>query len=135
MNINTERAIAKKIQQLRLTRGWTYQALADRMKEAGHHIDPSGIHKTEKAGRRITVNELIGYTRAFDIRVTQLLGEPETPQEIAKQPPPHKQPQPQPASKPSQTNSNTSPKPSTTSHNKSKTTVDSHTVAKIKRTR
>ncbi|NIH70503.1 helix-turn-helix domain-containing protein [Auritidibacter ignavus] len=84
MNITTERAIAKKIQQLRLTRGWTYQALADRMKEIGHPIDPSGIHKTEKAGRRITVNELIGYTRAFDIRVTQLLGEPETPQEIAK---------------------------------------------------
>lgn len=73
--IDLEKALASRVQQLRESAGLTYQQLADRMKAEGCDIHPSGIQKTEKAGRRITVDEMMGYARAFDVKPAELLGD------------------------------------------------------------
>lgn len=57
----------------RENRGWTYEALASRMESAGCPIQASAIHKIEKAGRRITVDELMGFAAAFELGVPDLL--------------------------------------------------------------
>lgn len=73
--IDLEKGIAPRIARLREDAGLSYQQLADRMKALGCEINPSGIQKTEKSGRRITVDELMGYARAFDMSPTELMGE------------------------------------------------------------
>lgn len=53
----------------------SYKQLADRMEAAGCAIYPSAIQRTEKSGRRITVDELVAYSRVFDVSTSALLGE------------------------------------------------------------
>ena len=43
------------------------------MADAGCPIQPSAIYKIEKAGRRITVDELLGFAAAFECSVVDLL--------------------------------------------------------------
>ena len=74
--IDLEKGVAARIQQLREDAGLSYQDLAEQMKAVGCTIHPSGIQKTEKSGRRITVDELMGYARAFDVSTAKILGEP-----------------------------------------------------------
>ena len=53
--------------------GWTYEQLAQKMTDAGAAMWPSSIQKTIKSGRRITIDELIGYARAFETTPESLL--------------------------------------------------------------
>lgn len=76
--IDLEKGLATRLKALREEAGLSYQQLADRMKAVGCDIYPSGIQKTEKAGRRITVEELVGYARAFDVSLMELLGDSPT---------------------------------------------------------
>ena len=76
--IDLEAGLATRIGQLREAAGWSYQQLADRMKAVGCEIHPSGIQKTEKSGRRVTVDEMMGYARAFDMSASELLEETPT---------------------------------------------------------
>lgn len=72
--LEAERRLAQTITDLRKNvRGWTYEELAERMRAVGCDIHASGIQKTEKSGRRITVDELIGYSRALDVPIESLL--------------------------------------------------------------
>lgn len=71
--IDVEKALAERIADERKARGLTYEALAEKMTGVGCDIHPSGIQKTEKSGRRITVEELVGYSLAFEIPVAELL--------------------------------------------------------------
>ncbi|KQY58890.1 hypothetical protein ASD11_04480 [Aeromicrobium sp. Root495] len=43
------------------------------MEEAGCPIQASALYKIEKSGRRITVDELLGFSAAFELRVADLL--------------------------------------------------------------
>lgn len=72
--IDVERRLAERVATERQARGLSYEGLAALMKEAGCDIHPSGIQKTEKSGRRITVEELVGYAAAFRITPEDLLG-------------------------------------------------------------
>lgn len=72
-----EERLAAKVRTLRERDDLTYRQLADRMKAAGCEINPSAIQKTEKAGRRVPVDELVGYSRAFDMSLSELLGIPD----------------------------------------------------------
>lgn len=72
--LDTEKQLAANITKYRKQRGLTYEGLADRMKTAGCEIHFSGIQKSEKSGRRITVEELAAYSIALDIPVLDLLG-------------------------------------------------------------
>jgi transcriptional regulator with XRE-family HTH domain len=74
-SIAGEKALARRIAMERDNRGWTYDGLASRMTEAGCPIQPSAIYKIEKADppRRITVDELLGFSAAFELAVPDLL--------------------------------------------------------------
>ena len=80
--IEKERQVAEQVAILRAARGWSYADLAARMKAVGCDVHPSGIQKTEKQGRRVTVDELVGYARAFEVQPEVLLGE-EVPGDVA----------------------------------------------------
>lgn len=71
--IEVEQEFAKSIASHRKRLGLTYEQLADRMKAIGCDIQASGIQKTEKSGRRVTVEELVGYSKVFGIPVSGLL--------------------------------------------------------------
>lgn len=53
------------------------ESLASRMEKVGCPIHPSAIYKIESAGRRITVDELVGFSEVFGIPVEELLLPPE----------------------------------------------------------
>jgi transcriptional regulator with XRE-family HTH domain len=68
-----ERSLAQRVATERELRGMTYEGLATRMARAGCPINASGIYKIEKAGRRITVDELLGFSAVFGVKVDDLL--------------------------------------------------------------
>lgn len=74
-SIAGERTLARRIEMERESRGWTYENLASRMADAGCPIQSSAIYKIEKAEppRRITVDELLGFSAAFELPVVDLL--------------------------------------------------------------
>jgi transcriptional regulator with XRE-family HTH domain len=71
--LEIEQDLAGSIAHHRKRMELTYEALAERMKVEGCEIHASGIQKTEKSGRRITVDELVGYSKVFGIPVDALL--------------------------------------------------------------
>ncbi|GAA2092558.1 helix-turn-helix transcriptional regulator [Brevibacterium salitolerans] len=78
--VDLEAQLAAKIQELREHEELTYRQLADRLKAEGCNVNPGTIQKTEKAGRRVPVDELVGYARAFDMSLNDLLGIPDDDQ-------------------------------------------------------
>lgn len=77
--IAAEQTLSKRVAFEREARGWTYESLAARMTDAGCAINASAIYKIEKSDppRRITVDELMGFSRAFGIPVGRMLMPPE----------------------------------------------------------
>jgi transcriptional regulator with XRE-family HTH domain len=71
--IAVEQALARRLAYERERRGMSYDGLASRMTKAGCPIQPSGLYKIEKAGRRITVDELAGLAKVFDLEISELL--------------------------------------------------------------
>jgi transcriptional regulator with XRE-family HTH domain len=78
-DVYAERYLAQRIARERESRGWTYESLASRMTAAGCPLNQSAIYKIERSDppRRITVDELVGYSKVFGISVEQLLLDPE----------------------------------------------------------
>jgi transcriptional regulator with XRE-family HTH domain len=74
-----EEHLAQRIQAERERLGWSYEGLAKRMAAAGCPVDQSAIYKIErqKPRRRITVDELVGLSKVFEIDVADLLVAPE----------------------------------------------------------
>lgn len=68
-----EKTLARRIETERERRGWSYEGLASRMDGVGCPINASGIYKVEKAGRRITVDELVGLSAVFGVAAEDLL--------------------------------------------------------------
>jgi transcriptional regulator with XRE-family HTH domain len=77
--VTFERNLAKRIQREREQRGWTYEALARRMTDAGCTMQPSAVHKIEKGSppRRITVDEAVTFAGVFGMTLNDLLQPPE----------------------------------------------------------
>lgn len=77
-----ETNLARRIANERLSRGWTYEHLAQRVTDAGCPMHGSAVYKIEKGNppRRILVDELVGLASAFGISVPALL---ETPEQVA----------------------------------------------------
>ena len=72
-SIATEQALARRLAYERERRGMSYDGLASRMIKAGCPIQASGLYKIEKAGRRITVDELVALAMVFEMDVPDLL--------------------------------------------------------------
>ncbi len=74
-SIGGEDNLARRIERERSARGWSYEALAKQMTDAGCNIQASAIYKIEKADppRRITVDELIALARVFGRSIEDLL--------------------------------------------------------------
>jgi transcriptional regulator with XRE-family HTH domain len=71
--------LAARVAIEREQRGWSYEGLAKRMADVGCPIQSSAIYKIEKGApkRRITVDELVGFSIAFELTVEELLIAPE----------------------------------------------------------
>lgn len=76
-SIASEQALARRLAFERERKGMSYDGLASRMTKAGCPIQASGLYKIEKAGRRITVDELVAFSHVFDIPIEKLLLPPE----------------------------------------------------------
>lgn len=78
-DVYAERYLAQRIAREREDRGWTYEGLAARMTAAGCPLNQSAIYKIERAEppRRITVDELVAYSRVFGLPVESLLLDPD----------------------------------------------------------
>lgn len=78
-DVFAEENLAHRIATERDMRAWSYDGLARRMTEAGCPLDQSAIYKIEKGTprRRITVDELVGFSLVFGLPVADLLLEPE----------------------------------------------------------
>jgi len=71
--------LAQRVAHERAARRWSPEGLARRMADAGCSINVSAIYRIEQADppRRITVDELVGFSRVFGIPVQELLLPPE----------------------------------------------------------
>lgn len=74
-----EEHVARRIAMERHRHGWSYEALASRMRTAGVPIDQSAIYKVERGTprRRITTDELVGYAVVFGLSLDELTAAPE----------------------------------------------------------
>lgn len=81
--INAEDSLAERVRVERERRRWTPERLARALGEVGCPIQTSAIYRIEKGSprRRITVNELVAFSRVFGIPPADLLdaGAPEEP--------------------------------------------------------
>lgn len=73
--VGAEARVARRVTALRKCHGWTRSQLADEMTRAGCPMDQSAIWKTESAGRRIVVDELLAYCDVFGLSVSRMVGE------------------------------------------------------------
>ncbi len=71
--------LARRIGYERERTGQSYAGLAKRMEEAGYPVQATALFKIEKGEppRRITVDELVGFSRVFEIPIEDLLLPPE----------------------------------------------------------
>jgi transcriptional regulator with XRE-family HTH domain len=69
-----EQTVAATIADRRTQMGLTYEQLAERMRLEGVNIHQSAIQKTEKSGRRTTIDEMVAYAKVFGIPVEELWG-------------------------------------------------------------
>ena len=77
--VYAEGYLADRIASEREARSWSLEGLAKRMTDAGCAINQSAIYKIEqgKPRRRITVDELVAFSRVFAISLDDLLTDPE----------------------------------------------------------
>lgn len=74
----TEDFLAERIEKLRTKEGWSFADLSQRMAEAGCPIERSSLQKIErgKPRRKITVNELVAFSRVFNVEAPDLMVSP-----------------------------------------------------------
>lgn len=69
-----EDTVAATIAHHRARLALTYDQLAELMKVEGVSIHQSAIQKSEKSGRRVSIDEMVAYARIFGIPVEELWG-------------------------------------------------------------
>ncbi len=78
-DVLAEEHLAQRVQAERERRGWTNEGLAKRMADIGCPMSGSAIYKIEKGEprRRIVVDELVAFSRVFQIPLTEILIPPD----------------------------------------------------------
>jgi transcriptional regulator with XRE-family HTH domain len=71
--VSSESNLARRLELERRNREWTLEDTAKRMAAVGCPIQPSGVFKIERAGRRIVVNELIAFSKILETSIDELL--------------------------------------------------------------
>ncbi|HEX6344614.1 helix-turn-helix transcriptional regulator [Umezawaea sp.] len=69
--VDVDRLIRQRIRALRLARGWSLDALAERC-----HLSPSNLSRIETGSRRIAVDQLVLIARALDTSIDLLIESP-----------------------------------------------------------
>ncbi|MET1073237.1 MAG: XRE family transcriptional regulator [Umezawaea sp.] len=70
--VDVDRLVRRRIRALRLARGWSLDALAERS-----HLSPSNLSRIETGGRRIALDQLIPIAKALDTTIDQLVESPD----------------------------------------------------------
>ncbi|WP_223206076.1 helix-turn-helix domain-containing protein [Streptomyces xanthii] len=72
-----ETNVAVRIKLEREARGWSTNALSDRLNEAGFEMNPSAVWRIENGKRRINLDEAIGFADVFGLDLRNLVGPPQ----------------------------------------------------------
>jgi transcriptional regulator with XRE-family HTH domain len=75
--LSGEENVAVRIKVEREARGWSTNALSDRMNEAGFEMNPSAVWRIENRKRRINLDEAIGFAEVFGVSLRNLVGPPQ----------------------------------------------------------
>ncbi|MFF5718566.1 helix-turn-helix domain-containing protein [Streptomyces buecherae] len=75
--LSGEGNVAVRIKLEREARGWSTNALSDRMNEAGFEMNPSAVWRIENGKRRINLDETIGFAEVFGLDLRNLVGPPQ----------------------------------------------------------
>ncbi|MCT9076998.1 helix-turn-helix domain-containing protein [Streptomyces fulvoviolaceus] len=75
--LSGEANVAVRIKLEREARGWSTNALSDRLNEAGFEMNPSAVWRIENGKRRINLDEAIGFAEVFGIDLRNLVGPPQ----------------------------------------------------------
>jgi transcriptional regulator with XRE-family HTH domain len=75
--LSGEANVAVRIKLEREGRGWSTNALSDRLNEAGFEMNPSAVWRIENGKRRINLDEAIGFADVFGIDLRNLVGPPQ----------------------------------------------------------
>ncbi|MGP4115482.1 helix-turn-helix domain-containing protein [Streptomyces sp. 4N509B] len=75
--LSGEANVAVRIKLERETRGWSTNALSDRLNEAGFDMNPSAVWRIENGKRRINLDEAIGFAEVFGLDLRNLVGPPQ----------------------------------------------------------
>ncbi|MGW1054318.1 helix-turn-helix domain-containing protein [Streptomyces sp. NPDC002521] len=75
--LSGEANVAVRIKVEREARGWSTNALSDRLNEAGFEMNPSAVWRIENGKRRINLDEAIGFAEVFGIDLRNLVGPPQ----------------------------------------------------------
>ncbi|WP_258534759.1 helix-turn-helix transcriptional regulator [Streptomyces sp. PT12] len=75
--LSGEANVAVRIKLEREARGWSTNALSDRLNEAGFEMNPSGVWRIENGKRRINLDEAIGFAEVFGLDLRNLVGPPQ----------------------------------------------------------
>jgi transcriptional regulator with XRE-family HTH domain len=70
--VDVDRLVRQRIRALRLARGWSLDALAERS-----HLSPSNLSRIETGARRIALDQLIPIAKALGTTLDQLIESPE----------------------------------------------------------
>ncbi|MYT14084.1 helix-turn-helix domain-containing protein [Streptomyces sp. SID4951] len=72
-----EENVALRLKIERETRGWSTNALSDRLVEAGYEMNPSAVWRIENGKRRINLDEAIGFAEVLGVSLQNLVGPPQ----------------------------------------------------------
>ncbi|MFZ3558485.1 helix-turn-helix domain-containing protein [Streptomyces sp. BH055] len=75
--LSGENNVAVRIKLEREARGWSTNALSDRLNEAGFDMNPSAVWRIENGRRRINLDDAIGFAEVFGIDLRNLVGPPQ----------------------------------------------------------
>ncbi|WP_431958814.1 helix-turn-helix domain-containing protein [Actinacidiphila sp. bgisy160] len=75
--LSGEANVAVRIKLEREARGWSTNALSDRLNEAGFEMNPSAVWRIENGKRRINLDEVIGFAEVFGLDLRNLVGPPQ----------------------------------------------------------
>ncbi|MBQ0848142.1 helix-turn-helix transcriptional regulator [Streptomyces sp. BH-SS-21] len=75
--LSGEANVAVRIKLEREARGWSTNALSDRLNEAGFEMNPSAVWRIENGKRRINLDEAIGFAEVFGLALRNLVGPPQ----------------------------------------------------------
>lgn len=65
--------VASNIRTIRKSHGWTQQELIDRLITLGRTLNPIALHRIEMGTRRVDVDDLAAFAKAFDLPPQLLL--------------------------------------------------------------